>query len=194
MPLPAAASGASFSCLLSNEKARTILEQPQARRKSGRTSARCHCVSNAVTYSETLSLIIEFTLCRFALSCDSSRTAKRSHVQSVAEEVGFEPTVGLHLHRFSRPALSTTQAPLLFADGSSKRPRRAGAFGRASSHFTKCPAFLEEFFEHFATLSRHHARGDLAPVVEAGVRNHLIKTGAASGFGVSRAVDQTLDA
>src|SRR5580704_6388277 len=31
----------------------------------------------------------------------------------ITEEVGFEPTVGLHLHRFSRPALSTTQAPLL---------------------------------------------------------------------------------
>ena len=31
---------------------------------------------------------------------------------SLAEEVGFEPTIGLHLFRFSRPALSTAQAPL----------------------------------------------------------------------------------
>ena len=30
----------------------------------------------------------------------------------VAERVGFEPTVRLHVHRFSRPAHSTTLAPL----------------------------------------------------------------------------------
>ena len=30
-----------------------------------------------------------------------------------AEGVGFEPTVGLHLLRFSRPSQSTTLAPLL---------------------------------------------------------------------------------
>ena len=76
-----------------------------------------------------------------------------SHVQSVAEEVGFEPTVGLHLHRFSRPALSTTQAPLLVAvaePGFEPIARRARV--TSVSHFTKCPAFLEEFFEDFAAL------------------------------------------
>jgi hypothetical protein len=31
---------------------------------------------------------------------------------SAAEEVGFEPTVPLRVHRFSRPALSATQSPL----------------------------------------------------------------------------------
>lgn len=41
-------------------------------------------------------------------ACPSDR---RKSLQE-AEEVGFEPTVGLHQHRFSRPALSTTQAPL----------------------------------------------------------------------------------
>jgi hypothetical protein len=33
---------------------------------------------------------------------------------SAAEGVGFEPTVGLHLLRFSRPSQSTTLAPLRF--------------------------------------------------------------------------------
>ena len=32
--------------------------------------------------------------------------------REVAERVGFEPTVRLHVRRFSRPVLSTTQAPL----------------------------------------------------------------------------------
>jgi integrase len=44
-------------------------------------------------------------------SPDAAATCIDEH-QLSAEEVGFEPTVGLHLHRFSRPALSTTQAPL----------------------------------------------------------------------------------
>ena len=120
-------------------------------------------------------------VCRMAIesyqrSCGSRSDGKR-HMFNVAEEVGFKPTVGLHLHRFSRPALSTTQAPLrLRGDGNTAiGARRRGVPAATSSHFTKWPAFLEEFFEHFAALSRHHARGDLAPVVEPRVRNHADK-------------------
>ena len=32
--------------------------------------------------------------------------------KQVADRVGFEPTIGVNLCRFSRPVLSTTQAPV----------------------------------------------------------------------------------
>ena len=67
----------------------------------------------------------------------ADRVAVRSlshYLQSEAEEVGFEPTVGLHLHRFSRPALSTTQAPLRARDDRNTSIRRSDDFPAATAH------------------------------------------------------------
>ena len=50
-----------------------------------------------------------------------------------AEEVGFEPTVPLRVHRFSRPALSATQAPLRGSFPSRDRRSRKNS-ARISPH------------------------------------------------------------
>jgi hypothetical protein len=67
----------------------------------------------------------------------ADRVAVRSlshYLQSKAEEVGFEPTVGLHLHRFSRPALSTTQAPLRRSNDRNTLIRHPGVLPAATAH------------------------------------------------------------
>src|SRR5205807_6458118 len=70
------------------------------------------------------------------------------------------------VHRFSRPALSTTQAPLPISWR--RLIERAGRWlrTRLRSQFTKLPPGLEEFCEDFAALRGEDARGDLGPVVE----------------------------
>ena len=73
---------------------------------------------------------------------------------SSAEEVGFEPTVGFHLHRFSKPALSATQAPL------------RGVVG--DTRLAPSP-YLEEMGEDRRAFFREHASANFGSMVEAAI-------------------------
>ena len=53
-----------------------------------------------------------FGLVGFLVGADAKSVFLSIKQRQVAERVGFEPTVGLHLQRFSRPPRSTTPAPL----------------------------------------------------------------------------------
>src|SRR4051794_2916239 len=87
--------------------------------------------------------------------------------QTSAEEVGFEPTVGLHLLRFSRPALSTTQAPLR---------RNLWLAGR--------PPGSEELREQAAAVFGQDTGGDFGPVIEPGVGHQAKEAIAGTRLGV----------
>ena len=93
---------------------------------------------------------------------------------SSAEEVGFEPTVGFHLHRFSKPALSATQAPL------------RGVFG--DTRFTPSP-ILEELGEDRRALACEHAPAYLGSMVEPTIIHQAIEASARSRLGIARAID-----
>ena len=56
-----------------------------------------------------------------------ARSAKAVSRPLLADGVGFEPTVGLHPRRFSRPVHSTALPPIRQAGPGSRRPRAAAA-------------------------------------------------------------------
>ncbi len=97
-----------------------------------------------------------------------------SNDQQSAEEVGFEPTIGLHLFRFSRPALSTTQAPL-----------------RTNLWLASRSPGLEELREQSTTVFGQNTSGDFRPVIEPGVRHKSIEAIAGPRLGVFGPIDDT---
>src|SRR5436190_20235692 len=68
------------------------------------------------------------------------------------------------VHRFSRPALSTTQAPL-----------RKG--GENSFQFRRRPSFLEEQTEDFSAFPLEDSCRDLGPMVQPPVRHQAVEAG-----------------
>ena len=121
---------------------------------------------------------------------DWSKSQKRLDDQELqsAEEVGFEPTVPRTVHRFSRPALSTTQAPLrVCGDGNTRMKAVHDVLTRPLPLAHTLRNGLRSWknsLSDFAAVRRQHARGDLAPVIEPGVGNQPIKALAAAGLGI----------
>ena len=94
-----------------------------------------------------------------------------------AEEEGFEPSV---------PRSGTP----VFETGPINHSGTPPSFRRLSRQFTKSSAFLEEFFEHFATFIGQDPRGDRDSVVEARVGDEAVQALAGTGLGIGRAIDK----
>ena len=109
---------------------------------------------------------------RWSAVCDSRR-------DRLAERVGFEPTVTRRPQRFSRPPLSTTQAPLLHSH-----------LHRLSTLTTARSQPLEEGPEKSCAVALQYAYADLADMVEPGVADHVPETATGAPLGVECPEDE----
>ena len=102
----------------------------------------------------------DFQSCTF----DHSVISPQSLLHKMAERVGFEPTVTVQPHWFSRPARSTTPAPLpiLFV-----RPQGS-----------------EKTLEQIGTFPIAHPAAHLTTVIEAGIGNDIAQRAAGAGLGI----------
>src|SRR5258708_32956192 len=106
---------------------------------------------------------------------------------SMAERVGFEPTVGFPLHSLSRRALSTAQTPLR---GSDNRNRR---FARHQCNLTRLglSSSREERLQNRRAFIPQDTCGNLHPVIEARVIEHRKARSNSATLGIVASVHQT---